>query len=47
MNDPWIKGYQLILNQKENFYNAGKFLIDLMIDGFKNFNDYIKSQEDF
>lgn len=47
MKDPWIKGYQLILNQKENFYNAGKFLIDLMIDGFKNFNDYIKSQEDF
>ena len=42
MNDPWIKGYQIILNEKENLYNAGKFMIEIMVDDIKAFNDYIK-----
>ena len=42
MNDPWIKGYQIILNEKENLYNAGKFMIEMMVDNIKAFNDYIK-----
>ena len=43
MNDPWIKGYQIILNEKENLYNAAKFMIEIMVDNIKAFNDYIKS----
>lgn len=42
MNDPWMKGYQLILNEKENLYNAGKFMIQLLVDNIKPFNDYVK-----
>ena len=42
MNDPWIKGYQIILNEKEYLYNAGKFIIEMMVDDIKAFNDYIK-----
>jgi serine/threonine protein kinase len=45
MKDPWFKGYQIILNEKEKLYNAGKFIIDLMVDNLLLFNDYIKNQE--
>ena len=43
MNDPWMKGYQIILNEKENLYNAGKFMIEIMVDNIKAFNDYMKN----
>ena len=45
MNDPWIKGYQIILNEKEYLYNAGKFMIEVMVDNIKSFNDYIKTSK--
>ena len=45
MNDPFTKGYQIILNEKEKLYNAGKFVIDLMVDNFLNFNEYIKETD--
>ena len=45
MNDPWVKGYQIILNEKEKLYNAGKFVIDLMVDNIINFNEYLKKIE--
>ena len=45
MKDPWFKGYQIILNEKEKLYNAGKFIIDLMVDNFISFNSYIKELE--
>ena len=45
MNDPWIKAYQVIQNEKENLVNAEKFLVELMVDNIKNFNDYIKEKE--
>jgi serine/threonine protein kinase len=45
MNDPWIKAYQIIQNEKENLVNAEKFLVELMVDNIKNFNDYIKEKE--
>ena len=45
MNHPWFKGYQIILNEKEKLYNAGKFIIDLMVDNMMPFNNYIKEQE--
>ena len=41
LNDPWIKGYQFIKDEKENLYNAGKFIIQLMVDNIKTFNDYV------
>ena len=28
INDPWAKGYQIILNEKEKLYNAGKFILN-------------------
>ena len=45
INDPWTKGYQIILNEKEKLYNGGRFVIDLMVDNIINFNDYIKQIE--
>lgn len=45
LDDPFVKGYQIILNEKEKLYNAGKFVIDLMVDNFLNFNEYIKEIE--
>ena len=45
INDRWTKGYQIILNEKEKLYNAGRFVIDLMVDNIINFNDYIKQIE--
>ena len=41
IHDPWIKGYQFINNEKENLYNAGKFMIQMMVDNIKTFNDYV------
>ena len=43
MNDPWMKGFQFILNEKENLYHAGKFVVELMVDNIKEFNDYVKA----
>ena len=45
MKDPWIKGYNIILNEKEKLYNAGKFIIDLMVDNLMSLNNYIKEQD--
>ena len=45
MNHPWFQGYQIILNERENLYNAGKFLVDLMVDNLMPLNKYIKEQE--
>jgi serine/threonine protein kinase len=41
-NHPWYKGYQIILNEKEKVYNAGKFVIDLMVDNILSFNKYLE-----
>ena len=45
LKHPWFKGYYLILDEKEKLYNAGKFLIDLMVDNLMSVNKYIKEQE--
>ena len=44
-NHPFYQGYQIILNEKEKLYNAGKFVIDLMVDNIINFNEFIKEKE--
>ena len=41
LNHYWVKGAQLIFEEKENLYNAGKFLSLLITDHIKNFNDYL------
>ena len=46
INDPWFKGYKIVLDEKEKLYNASKFVIDLMVDNLVPFNDYIKQQEE-
>jgi hypothetical protein len=45
MKDPWFEGYQILLNEKEKLYNAGQFVIALMVDNFMSFNNYIKKKE--
>ena len=45
MNDPWMKSYQIILNEKNNLYNAGKFMIEMLVDSIKPFNDYVKPKD--
>ena len=46
LKDPWVKGYQIILNEKEKLYNAGKLLINLLVDNIIEFNEYIKDKEE-
>ena len=41
MEHPWIKGAQLIMDEKENIYNSNMFVINLLTDNIKNFNDYL------
>ena len=45
VNDPWVKGYKIILDEKEKLYNAGKFVVDLMVDNIINYNQYLKKIE--
>jgi serine/threonine protein kinase len=45
MKDPFYQGYKIILDEKEKLYNAGKLIIDLMVDNMANFNQYIKEKE--
>ena len=45
MNDSWIKGYQIILDEKEKTNYNSKFFNDLKDDNLKNFNEYLKKNE--
>lgn len=42
LEDPWIKGAQFLLQEKEKIYDNEKFLINLMTDNVRLFNDYLK-----
>lgn len=44
MNHPWIKGANLIFWEKEKIFDLEKFLINLVTDTIKPFNDYLHSQ---
>ena len=39
---PWIKGVEILLDEKENTYNVYSLLFNLMADGIKKYNDYIR-----
>ena len=43
MKDPWIKGTKLIFKEKEKMYDLEKFLINIVTDNIKLFNDYLKN----
>lgn len=41
LDNYWVKGAKLLLKERENLYNAGKFLTVLITDHIKDFNDYL------
>ena len=43
MEDPWIRGAKLIFKEKEKMYDLEKFLINIVTDNIKLFNDYLKN----
>jgi len=42
LEDYWIKGADILINEKEKLFNADSFLINLLMDNFYEFNNYIK-----
>ena len=42
LNHSWIKCEDLLLEEKERLYNANIFLIELITNHIKSFNDYIE-----
>ena len=41
MNDPWIKGSSILLDEKEKLFNSEKFLYELLLNGVREFNNYV------
>ena len=41
LNHYWVKGAEILINEKEKIYNAGNFLSYLITDHIKPFDDYI------
>ena len=42
LEDYWIKGAYILMNEKEKLFNANSFLINLFMDSFYEFNFYMK-----
>ena len=42
LDHPWIKGSQIIFDEKENTYCQESFLIRLITDNIPKFNEYIR-----
>ena len=42
MEHPWIKGAQILNDEKENTYYMNKFISNLSTNNIKKFNDYLK-----
>lgn len=38
----WVKGAKILLDEKENLYNINSFVVNLITDNIKKFNDYVK-----
>ena len=43
LNHYWIKGGEILFDEKEKLYNSNLFLTELMTNNIKKFNDYIKN----
>ena len=42
LNHDWIKGANILFEEKEKTFNVSNFLIYLMTDNILNFNEYLK-----
>ena len=42
IDDPWIKGAELIFEEKEKIGDNPKFLLKMSCDNIRNFNEYLK-----
>ena len=45
MNHQWIKGGEILYNEKEKIFNIYSFTTQLITDNIKEFNDYILKQK--
>ena len=45
LNHDWIKGANILFEEKEKMYNISNFLIHLITENILNFNEYIKKAE--
>jgi serine/threonine protein kinase len=43
LNDPWIRGAELLFKEKEKIDDTEIFLINIITDNFRCFNEYINS----
>ena len=43
LEDPWIKGADLIFKEKEKLNDFEKFLINMVTDNIRSFNEYLKN----
>lgn len=43
LEDPWIKGADIILKEKDKINDLEKFLINIVTDNIKQFNEYLKN----
>ena len=42
LDDPWIKGTELIIKEKEKINDTAKFYTYIITDNFRSFNEYLK-----
>ena len=45
INHDWIKGANILFEEKEKIFNTSNFLMNLMAGNILNFNEYLKSTE--
>ena len=45
LEDYWIKGADILNNEKENLYNINSFIAFLLTDSFYQFNNYLNKEE--
>lgn len=45
MNHQWIKGGEILYNEKEKIFNIYSFTTQLITDNIKEFNDYILKEK--
>ena len=43
LDNPWIKGTDLLIKEKEKINNLEKFIINIMMDNVRSFNEYLKN----
>jgi serine/threonine protein kinase len=41
LNDPWVKGGELLFNEKEKIDDNEIFLLNIITDNIRSFNEYI------